>query len=86
MFFRTTTRTPYANSGLERLRVQAYTFDIVRDVFLELFCMPKSSLDNPNLRASAGPRAFCILEQGELCDEYGYWAEDDDTGEVGFPP
>ena len=64
--------------------VQTYSFEIVRDLFMELFCAPKSSLDNPNLRTSGGNRAFCVLEQGELCDEYGYWAEDEDTGEVGF--
>ena len=64
--------------------VQTYSFEIVRDLFMELFCAPKSSLDNPNLRTSGGNRAFCVLEQGELCDEYGYWAEDEETGEVGF--
>ena len=29
--------------------VQMYTFEVVREVFLELFCMPKSSLENPSL-------------------------------------
>ena len=66
--------------------VQTYTFDTVREVFMELFCMPKSALDNPNLRSGGSHRAFCILDQGELCEEYGYWAEDEETGEVGFLP
>ena len=59
---------------------------MVREVFIELFCMPRSSLDNPNLRTGTGPRAFCILDQGEMYDEYGYWAEDENSGEVGFLP
>ena len=66
--------------------VQMYTFEVVREVFLELFCMPKSSLDNPSLRTGGGQRAFCILDQGEVAGEYGYWAEDDETGEEGFLP
>ena len=41
---------------------QSYTFNNVREVFMELFCMPKSSLDNPNLRAGGGQKLVCILE------------------------
>ena len=48
--------------------------------------MPKSSLENPSLRTGGGQRAFCILDQGEVAGEYGYWAEDDETGEEGFLP
>ena len=46
--------------------VQTYTFDVVREVFIELFCMPRSSLDNPTFRTGAGPKAFCILDQKEM--------------------
>ena len=70
--------------------VQTYTFDSVREVFIELFCAPKSSLENPNLRSSGGgesrQRNFCVIDQGDLEGSAGYWVEDDESGEVGFLP
>jgi hypothetical protein len=70
--------------------VQTYTFDSVREIFIELFCAPKSSLENPNLRASGGgnerQRNFCVIESGDLEGNTGYWVEDDESGEVGFVP
>ena len=38
---------------LRGLDIQQYTFEIVRAILIELFCAPKSSLDNPSLRAQA---------------------------------
>ena len=58
----------------------AYTGEAVRATFMELFCMPKSTVDCPNLRTSGGSRVFCALDQGELYEGYSYWAEDEDTG------
>ena len=69
--------------------VQNYTFEAVREVFVELFCAPKSSLDNPNLRASGvegRQRNFCVIDSGELDGSSGYWVEDDDSCEAGFIP
>ena len=70
--------------------VQTYTFESVREIFIELFCAPKSSLENPNLRASGGgherQRNFCVIETGDLEGSTGYWVEDEDSGEVGFIP
>ena len=31
-----------------------------------------------------GPKTFLAVESGELEEVTGYWAEDEDTGEVGF--
>ena len=54
---------------------------------LELFCAPNSSLENPNYRRPTGDksdsRTFCAIEFGEMDGAHGYWAEDDETGEVG---
>ena len=69
--------------------VHNYTFEGVRTVFIELFCAPRSSLDNPSLRvggAANNSKAFCIIEDGEMDQVFGYWAEDDQTGETGFLP
>ena len=38
--------------SLKGINVAAYTFDTVRTVFVELFCTPRSSIENPSLRAS----------------------------------
>jgi hypothetical protein len=70
--------------SLQGQRVQDYTFAGVREVFIELFCAPRSSLDNPNLRRFSGGRSFCVLDQGEMDGTTGYWVEDDGNGEVGF--
>jgi hypothetical protein len=70
--------------SLEGQRVQDYTFAGDREVFIEPFCAPRSSLDNPNLRGFSGGRSFCIIDQGEMDGNTGYWVEDDSNGEVGF--
>ena len=31
-------------------------------------------------------RSFLVIEQGEVESVYGYWVQDDDTGEEGFLP
>jgi hypothetical protein len=70
---------------LQGQRVQTYTFAVVREVMIELFCAPRSSLDNPNLRASGSEmKAFVVLDEGELDGADGYWVEDEETGEEGF--
>ena len=85
--------------SLKSLRVEDYTFEPVRDAFVELFCAPRSSLDNPSLRASSqgqnpssrvsgqgqrGQRSFCVLEDGILEGTTGYWVQDNETLEEGF--
>ena len=72
--------------ALRGFNIQGYTYQMVRDVFMELFCAPKSSLDNPNLRSSPTSRSFCVMEEGEMDGLSGFWVEDDDSGEVGFLP
>ncbi len=73
---------------LRGILLQGYTLDNLRESFIELFCAPRSSLDNPNLRTSGSPggRSFCIIEYGELDGSTGFWVEDDETGEEGFVP
>ena len=72
--------------SLRGLTISDYTFDAVREVMIELFCAPKSSIDNPSLRTVHAVRSFCVLDDGELDGQTGYWVEDDETGDEGFLP
>ena len=49
-----------------------YTFDLIRTAFLELFCAPRSSLDNPSFRRSNQQRTFFGQDYGELEGSTGY--------------
>ena len=53
---------------------------------MELFCTPKSSMENPSLRVSVHvsrmKRTFIVEEYAE--DEFGQWAKDEVTGEQGY--
>ena len=54
----------------------AYTIEAVTTVFVELFCAPKSSMENPSLQHEQN------LHRGRLC--CGQWAKDEVTGEQGY--
>ena len=50
--------------SLKGVTVTAYTCEAVRTIFVELFCTPKSSLENPSLRVnrySDPALRFCSL-------------------------
>ena len=68
--------------GIEIPKLQPET---VKQVFTDLFCVPTSSLENPMYKSTASAaRSYCILDQGELEGQFGYWVEDDQTLEVGL--
>ena len=64
----------------------------VRVAFEELFCTPKSSMENPSLRTSrySDPlsrfrslyRTFIVVDDSE--EEFGHCATDEMTGEQGY--
>ena len=68
------------------VNVQNYTFEGLREAFIELFCAPKSGLDNPNYRTTGQGRSFCVFDYGECDGQYGYWVQDEETEEEGFVP
>ena len=68
------------------IHVQNYTFEALREAFIELFCAPKSGLDNPNYHTTGNGRSFCVYEYGECDGQYGYWVQDEETEEEGFVP
>ena len=71
--------------SLQRRNVTVYTLDAVKTVFVELFCTPKSSMENPSLRVSGHVssmnRTFIVEDYAQ--DEFGQWATDEVTGEHG---
>ena len=66
--------------------IPAYTFETVRTVFVELFCTPKSSMEDPSLRegghVKSMNRTFIVEDNAE--DDFGQWAKDEVTGEQGY--
>ena len=72
--------------SLQGVNVTAFTFVAVRTVFVELFCTPKSSMDNPSLRVNRSggniDRTFIVVDCIE--DEFGQWATDEVNGEQGY--
>ena len=55
--------------SLRRMNVPAYTLEAIRTRFLELFCTPKSSMENPSLRVSgysgSSKRTFIVEDFSE---------------------
>ena len=72
--------------SLQGMNVTAYTFEAVTTVFVELFCTPKSSMENPSLcvsgHGSSMNRTFIVEDCVE--DDFGKWATDEVTGEQGY--
>ena len=68
------------------MNVLAYTFEAVRTVFLELFCTPKSSTENPSLHVSEHGGSLNRTFVAEDCseDDFGQWATDEITPEQGY--
>ena len=71
--------------SLQGMNVTAHTFEAVRTVFVDLFCTPKSKVENPPLRVSGQGssmnRIFIVEDCAE--DDFGQWATDEVTGEQG---
>ena len=72
--------------SLQGVDVTAYTFEKERAVFVELFCTPKSSMENPSLRVNkhGGCTSRTFIAEDLIEDEFGQWATDEATGEQGY--
>ena len=73
-----------AHMTMRGVRLQDYTFEQTRECMVELFCVPRSALENPSYRVNSQGRSFAVLDYGELEGTTGYWAECEETGEEGF--
>ena len=62
------------------------TFETKRTMFVEMFCTPKSSMENPSLRVSGNVnsmnRTFIVEDCAE--DDFEQWDTDEVTGEQGY--
>ena len=58
----------------------------LRDIFIDMFCNPRTAVDNPLLNDTGhgGRRSFIVIDEGELDGSFGFWAEDEDDGAEGF--
>ena len=68
---------------VHRNRVLAdYRLNELREVYLEIFCTTKTSVDNPLLAPSGhgGRKTFLVIDEGYE----GYWVEDEEDGTEGF--
>ena len=63
-----------------------YRIEELREVYLEVFCTTRTSVENPLLAPSgnAGRKSFLIIEEGYLDQHEGFWVEDEDDGAEGF--
>ena len=63
-----------------------YRLPELRDIFLEIFCTTKTTVDNPLLAPSKahGRKSFLIIDEGTLDDAPGFWVEDEEDGAEGF--
>eukprot|EP00439_Symbiodinium_sp_Y106_P026337 s8992_g3.t1 len=68
-----------------RNRVLAdYNTAELREVYLEIFCTTKTTVDNPLLAPSGhgGRKTFLVIEEGHLDGSEGYWVEGKRQGQV----
>ena len=72
-----------AHRGIDLVGLDAGT---LRDIFIEMFCNPRTAVDNPllNNTGHGGRRSFIVIDEGELDGSFGFWTEDEDDGAEGF--
>ena len=63
-----------------------YRIQELREVYLEVFCTTRTSVENPLLASSghAGRKTFLVLDEGYLDTYEGFWVEDEEDGAEGF--
>ena len=58
----------------------------LRDIFVEMFCNPRTAVDDPllNNTGHGGRRSFTVMDEGEPDDSFGFWAENEADGAEEF--
>eukprot|EP00435_Cladocopium_sp_Y103_P029203 s108_g7.t1 len=73
-----------SSMNIRQISMPQYTYLQVKQLFLELFCLPRIGVADPNI-AHRKRSSFYIIEEGETeAGEQGFWAVDEETGEEGF--
>ena len=63
-----------------KMNITAYTLDAEQTVFVELFCRPKSSMENPSFSCERTRRQYKQSDQGCIDDEKScFWTWDDNV-------
>ena len=72
-----------ASMALRQINMNNYTYLGVKGLFLDLFCGTATGTADPSIRRQRRS-TFLVLDEGDLEEESGYWAMDQETGEEGF--
>ena len=68
-----------------KIEVRAYIIEL-REVYLEIFCTTKISVDNPLFAPSGhgGRKIFLVIDEGYLVSHKRYWVEIEADSIEGF--
>ena len=70
--------------NIRQIAMPQYTYLQVKQLFLELFCVSRSGVDDPDI-AHRKRSSFFIIDESETEEgEQSFWVIDEDTGEEGF--
>ena len=72
-----------ASMALRQINMNNYTYLGVKGLFLDLFCGTATGTADPSVRRQRRS-TFLVLDEGDLEEESGYWAMDQETSEEGF--
>ena len=66
--------------------LMAHRLAELREVYLEIFCLTKTTVDNPLLALSGhdGRKTFLVIDEVYLDNHEGYWVEDEEDGAEGL--
>jgi hypothetical protein len=70
--------------NIRQIAMPQYKYLQVKQLFLELFCLSKAGVPDPNM-SHRKRSSFFIIDEGETEEgEQGFWVADEETGEEGF--
>ena len=73
-----------SSMNIRQIAMPQYTYWQVKQLFLELFCVSRTGVADPNI-AHRKRSSFFIIEEGETEEgQQGFYVVDEDTGEEGF--
>ena len=76
------------NLSSKGIKIRQYNWLNVHEAFQELFFSTKTGFADPMLRhsgkSSGGHRSFLIIESSTHEGDYGYWVQDEQSGQEGF--
>ena len=80
-------RERLVSANAQHIPMENYEYQAVETQFLQLFCVSRTSISDPQLQhrpSDRRRRTYFIEEHGTMDGEEGYWVTDETTGEQGF--